>query len=434
MNIQHKIYQLFLKHPKVITDSRKIEEGCLFFALKGANFNGNEFAAEAIQKGASFAIIDEIQYEKNEQFLLVKDVLKSLQQLARDYRRDFDIPLLAITGSNGKTTTKELIAGVIGSHYKTHSTKGNFNNQIGLPLTILSAPKDSEMIILEMGANHIGEIKLLCEIAEPSHGLITNIGKAHLEGFGDIEGVKKGKGELYDFLATNNNMAFVNMDEPFLTDLAVSIRKKLFYTQSESPNPSTIPFEVKFNGANPYVNLTFLSEKKELVSAQSNLIGKYNFNNLMTAVVIGKYFKVPSHKMISFIENYRPKNNRSQIIVADNRTIILDAYNANPTSMTQALDNFNAIEADKKIAILGDMFELGKDAGEEHQHIVEYAEKYNFSELYVIGKHFSACRLASAQSYDDVASFKANFNIEKIEKSHILIKGSRGMKLESIIE
>ncbi len=428
-----KIYELYTKYPKLTTDSRKVAPNSIYLALKGERFDGNAYAKDALEKGAVAAIVDDSKFAEDDRYIIVENGLEALQNLARHHRRQFEIPIIAITGSNGKTTTKELLAGVLGTQYKTHFTKGNFNNHIGLPLTLLEMEKDTEVCVLEMGANHLGEIKMLCEIGEPTHGIITNIGKAHLEGFGGVEGVKKGKGELYDYLALHDKMAFVNMDEAFLSDLSGKVRKKLWYTKSDMPDPTRVPCETKFIGVEPFVELAFLGEDGKLVSIKSNLIGTYNFNNLMTAVSIGRYFKVPSNKIKVAIEDYVPANNRSQLIRKENQLIIMDAYNANPSSMRQALKTFAAIEAKEKVAILGDMFELGKDSAEEHQHIIDYANTLELDKLVLVGDRFGQCNAPDAVFFPDAKSLKAANFLEKIASaSHILVKGSRSMKLETV--
>ena len=429
------IYKLFIQHPLVITDSRKIEPECIFFALKGEKFNGNEFAQQAIDKGAAYAIIDEKKYKNGAQFILVKNVLETLQALAIHHRRQFHIPVIAITGSNGKTTTKELVSAVLASHYKAHWTKGNFNNHIGVPLTLLAMSTNTEVAIIEMGANHQGEIEFLCNIAEPTHGLITNIGKAHLEGFGGIEGVKKGKSELYRYLAKNRGVAFVNIDEPFLEELSKVVTWSIYYKKGDLPNSDRNPFEVQLLSKMPYIKAVFESDQDIPITIESNLIGEYNFNNIMTAAVLGIYFKVPDHKIKSAIENYIPKNNRSQLLTVGSNVFILDAYNANPTSMKSALTNFSKIEAQKKIAVLGAMKELGDYSDEEHKQISELATSYDFEKTLLVGEEFKNVDLNSNATYfENVAELKNWFDKQNFENIHFLIKGSRSIGLEKILE
>ena len=427
------IYTLFQKHPKVITDSRKIEKGCLYFALKGDRFNGNEYAQEAIQKGGAYAIIDEEEYQKDNKTILVDDVLLTLQKLATFHRRRMLIPIIGITGSNGKTTTKELISVVLNSQYNCHFTKGNFNNHIGVPLTLLELTSEHEVAIIEMGANHIGEIKFLCEIAEPTHGIITNIGKAHLEGFGGIEGVKKGKSELYKFIQWQNGVAFVNMDEPFLSELSEGISKRVFYKRSESPSPSEAPYETALFQESPFVKVGFLGTKKEIISVQSQLIGHYNFNNIMTAISIGRYFRVKPERIKEAIENYISSNNRSQLIEKGKNIFILDAYNANPTSMKNALINFQRLDSNKKIAILGDMLELGKFSEVEHVRVAQQAIDLNLDQVILVGDEFAKVKKDGILYFKNVNDLKEWFTKKDFHETHFLLKGSRGIKLEELL-
>ncbi len=428
------IYQNYLQHPNIITDSRKVEPGCLFFALKGERFNGNQFAAKAIADGAALAIVDEAVDLPAGKSIRVDDVLTTLQALATHHRRQFNIPVLAITGSNGKTTTKELVSAVLGSHYPTHFTKGNLNNHIGVPLTILAMPAKTDVAVIEMGANHQGEIDFLCRIAEPTHGLITNVGKAHLEGMGGFEGVKKTKSELYRYLAERNGLVFVNKDEPFLEGLATGNRLQLFYLKSDQPDVVNVPFEVKLVAEEPFMEVAFLSEKGELVHAKSQLIGRYNFNNIMTAIVIGKYFKVPSKKIIAAIEDYVPSNNRSQLKTIGSNTFILDAYNANPTSMKSAITAFSKMNTTSKVAILGAMKEMGEYSNEEHLSIAEQAASSGFNQVVLVGEEFrDAADRVGAAFFENTAQLKAWFDAAKMEGTHFLIKGSRSIGLEGML-
>lgn len=425
------LYQYFQANPVVSTDSRKITSGCIFFALKGGNFNGNLYAEKAIEAGAAYAVIDEIAYQKDDRFLLVADVLKCLQQLANYHRLQFEIPILAITGSNGKTTTKELLSGVLNSYYRTHFTKGNFNNHIGVPLTLLAMPTDTEIAIIEMGANHPGEIDELCQIAEPTHGLITNIGKAHLDGFGGLEGVKQTKSELYRFLIQQEGFAFVNKEEAFLSDLAQN-NQCIYYQSAAETELQKSPYQFTFLGADPYVSLAFLSEEGNLIRLTSQLIGTYNFNNIMTAVAVGKYFKVPSQLIQKAIENYQPTNNRSQIVKKDSNTYILDAYNANPTSMRAALDNFEQMQAPHKIAILGDMLELGKYSLSEHQIMLDYAHSKTLNQVISVGSEFEQVP-TNHLHFATANELKVWLDNQNFKNHLFLIKGSRGIRLESIL-
>lgn len=425
----HQLYEHYLQHPVVVTDSRKIVKGCLYFALKGERFNGNHYANEAIEKGAALAIIDEVAYQKNEQYFLVKDVLVTLQQLATYHRDQFQIPVIAITGSNGKTTTKELVSTVLASHYRTHFTSGNFNNHIGVPLTLLAMPASTEVAIIEMGANHVGEIAFLCNIAKPTHGLITNIGKAHLEGFGGIEGVKKGKSELYKHLAAHNGVAFINQEEAFLEDLSENIKWKIFYKRGTTPTSHRIPFEIQLLQETPFIQAVFTTDDAP-ITINSHLIGLYNFNNIMTASVLGIYFKVPSRKIKKAIEAYVPTNNRSQLVKKGTNTFILDAYNANPSSMQNALLHFKELKAKHKIAILGAMKELGDYSTAEHQSIIQFAKACDLDQIILVGKEYEQSEETGFQSVDELKDW---FITQNFEQTHFLIKGSRSIGLEQLL-
>jgi UDP-N-acetylmuramoyl-tripeptide--D-alanyl-D-alanine ligase len=429
------LYELYKKHPKVSTDSRSIEAGDLFFALKGDHFNGNLYAGDAIAKGAAYAVVDDPAVVQSDAYILVEDVLTVLQHLARHHRRQFTIPVIGITGSNGKTTTKELVSAVLGSQYKLHFTQGNLNNHIGVPLTLLSIPMDIEVAVIEMGANHQGEINFLCEIAEPSHGLITNIGKAHLEGFGGIEGVKKGKSELYRFLGRTGGMAFINKDAQFLESLAESVKKKVFYRKSASPSMDVADLEVGLVAAIPFIEVAFLDRAtQQLVQVQTNLHGIYNFDNIMTAIAIGKYFKVPGQKIKAAIASYTPSNNRSQLLQKGTNTFVMDAYNANPTSMRAALHAFANIEATKKIAVIGSMLELGEESMIEHHQIAALAKEQAYDHLILIGREFKESALKhDLPHFEDVSSLKAWFDQQSFDGFHIFLKGSRGIRLEQLI-
>lgn len=423
MNIQ-ELYNLYKQSYTVSTDTRKITKGCIFFALKGDNFNGNKFAEEALNKGASYAIVDEIEYQTKPTIILVDDVLKTLQKLASYHRVKLNIPIISLTGSNGKTTTKELINAVLSVKYLTNATIGNLNNHIGVPLTLLSMTPQTEIGIVEMGANHLKEIDFLCKIALPDYGYITNFGKAHLEGFGSLQGVIKGKTELYKHLKERNKTVFVNAND------------KQQLEQSKGSNQFTFgasnsDLKITFIEANPFVVVKF-----NIVTILSKLIGTYNFDNISAAIAIGHYFKIPDSKIKKAIENYVPVNNRSQIIEKDTNTIILDAYNANPSSMQVALENLSGLTVKNKIAILGDMFELGNDAEKEHQIITNLISNLNIDTAYLIGENFynttiNNDKIKSFKSFND---FKEYFKNLSIKNSTILIKASRGMALERIIE
>ena len=420
--IKH-IHSLFIKHNKASTDTRNIIPNSIFFALKGGNFNANVFAEEALKKGAIYAIVDEQKHQTHKNIILVENVLHTLQELAAFHRKYLKLPIIALTGSNGKTTTKELINTVLSKKYNTVATKGNLNNHIGVPLTLLSMTKETEIGIVEMGANHPKEIEFLCNIAKPDFGYITNFGKAHLEGFGNLEGVIKAKTELYQYLKINNKIVFVNANDQVQMERSENINRITFATP-------TSDYPIEFISADPFVNLKF---DKYIV--KSKLIGKYNYLNMATAIVIGKYFQVPDVKIKEAIEDYIPTNNRSQIIEKSSNKIILDAYNANPNSMKVALENLSQLTDKNKIAILGDMFEIGENSFAEHKIIVDMAQKIQLDYLVLIGEKFSEIKTSfvSTKQFKDFEDFKNNFNQNKITNTTILIKASRGMALERIL-
>ena len=425
-----ELYNIYLEHPNVCTDTRKITPGCIFFALKGDNFNGNTFAELAIKNGAAYVVIDEPAYKIAENYILVPNVLESLQQLANTHRRALSIPFIGITGSNGKTTTKELIKSVLSIKYNTFATLGNLNNHIGVPLTILAITKDIEIVIIEMGANHQQEIAGLCEIAEPEIGLITNVGKAHLEGFGGFEGVKKGKGELYDYLKSNSGIAFINQDNLHLKQMAEikQLTEVIYYsTNSES----VVRGELVEN--DPFLIIDWLSDS-ERHRVKSNLTGPYNLENILAAIAIGRHFKLTPEEINLGITSYNPENNRSQITKTATNTLICDYYNANPSSMFAALENFDSITAKSKVIILGDMSELGEESSIEHQSVLEKASNVNANERIFIGKHFSQNQISGARFYDTVNQVCEAIRLQPIKDATILIKGSRGMALEKLVE
>ncbi|NNL16320.1 MAG: UDP-N-acetylmuramoyl-tripeptide--D-alanyl-D-alanine ligase [Flavobacteriaceae bacterium] len=421
MNI-NTIYSYFLACNSVCTDTRKIKENDMFFALKGANFNGNKFAEQAILNGAKYAVIDEKEYQ-NKNTILVEDVLTTLQELGTHHRKKLNIPIIALTGSNGKTTTKELINSVLSKKYRTTATQGNYNNHIGVPLTLLSLTDQTEIGVVEMGANHLNEIKFLCNISLPDYGLITNFGKAHLEGFGGIKGVIKGKSEIYDHLIAYNKTVFINTDDALQVKQINDYSNQITYGSGK--NNDCI---VKFKEANPFVILHF---KKEII--KSKLIGDYNFSNVAVAIAIGDHFKIDVKDIKDAIENYLPVNNRSEIFTKGTNTIILDAYNANPTSMKAALDNLAQLTHQTKIAILGDMFELGIDTAKEHQSIADYASELNLNDVYFVGENFASVSTHHKQ-FESFEDFESSFSKLKINHASILIKGSRGMQMERILD
>lgn len=427
MNIA-SLYTIFREYPSITTDSRNIPPQSIFFALKGANFNGNTFAGEALQKGAAYAIIDEPEFAVDDRLILVDDVLTCLQQLARHHRDQLKLPILAITGTNGKTTTKELIAAVLAKKYKVNFTQGNLNNHIGVPLTLLSMNLETEFGVVEMGANHPGEIKTLCEIANPDFGIITNIGKAHLEGFGSFEGVIKTKSEMYDFLRDKGCKCFLNADNPLLVQQAEGLRQISYGTSTSHFMPGELA------STDNYLVVKALFNKGWLY-LKSKLVGDYNFENLLAAACVGKYFEVDPLKIQEALAEYIPANNRSQLIRKEKNTIIMDAYNANPTSMMAALTNFSSIKNDNKCVILGDMLELGEVSEEEHQKIVTYIENQNFSDVFLIGPQFKNTQdRTEKKKFEHVELLSNYLKTQPIENKLVLIKGSRGIHLEKILE
>jgi len=424
------LYNIYRKNPKISIDSRIISKDCLFFALKGDRFNGNQFALKALEDGAAYAVIDEKEYATDPRCLLVDDTLKTLQLLANYHRKFLNFPILAITGTNGKTTTKELISAVLKQKYNTVYTQGNLNNHIGVPLTLLTMNAETEFGVVEMGANHQFEIKSLCEIAEPDYGLITNVGKAHLEGFGTFENIIKTKTELYDFLNKNNGVIFYNASNPFLTDRVKMVNSKLVSYGNIKGS--------KVNGAvktsNPFVCVD-VYEKDFKYTIDTNLIGNYNLENILAAVCIGDFFGIENSKIKNAIENYQPSNNRSQLIRSDKNTIYMDAYNANPTSIAASLSNFIELKVKSKCIILGDMLELGSDAVKEHEIVIKMLQRNDFKTVILVGEIYS--KLKTPENYckfKNVDQAISWLEKNRIVDSNILIKGSRGIKLEKIVE
>lgn len=426
MTSTEHLYKVFLESTGVNTDTRKIEKGNIFFALKGGNFDGNKFAQIALKAGASFAVVDNKDVIISEQYLLVDDVLTALQKLASYHRVRLEIPIIGITGSNGKTTTKELIKTVLASRKVISATEGNLNNHIGVPLTLLSMNMDTEIGIVEMGANHIGEIAELCNIAHPTHGIITNIGKAHLEGFGDFDGVLRAKSELYHYLIKNDGTIFVNSDDDILMNMTRRMKDPVLF------NNTGDFYEAEFLDANPFVR--YRSEGDNIV--QTQLIGKYNFKNLAAALCIGKFFNVDNQQADNAVAGYKPSNNRSQIITTEKNKIILDAYNANPVSMMAALENLDGMDHQNKVVILGDMFELGDDTDKEHSRVVEQSAKMMLDQAIFCGEasHLAAgneAGITSFKSKDELAEYLME---NPITDALVLIKASRGMGLESLVK
>lgn len=433
MDVQ-ALYDLFKKHKPVFTDSRLVTPGGIFFALQGKNYDGHKFAAEALNKGASYAVVSDYSLE-GEQYFHVDDTLVALQELAQYHRRNFNIPVIAITGSNGKTTTKELVAAVLSQKFKVHFTQGNLNNHIGVPLTLLSMPTDAEIAVIEMGANHIGEIDALCRIAMPTHGLITNIGKAHLEGFGSFEGVKKAKGELFEYLKSNNGYAFVNADDPSLVEMGEYMINKTSY--GLTPDLGTdVFFEYHADGQNGFT----ISDKSRPVTIHSRMFGHYNAINMVAAFTVGVHFQVETQKMITSLSSYIPGNNRSEVIDHKNTTIVKDAYNANPSSMEMAILAFGE-QYKNGWLVLGDMKELGGESVEAHKQILDLTKTRAFERVYLVGNEFNiACKASGLhhdrkyRTFNSVDELKKIWNWGDCKGKSILLKGSRSMKLEQLLE
>lgn len=420
-----KLYSLFLKHPNISTDTRKINSNSLFFALSGENFNGNKFAEEALSKGASYAVISDKAYKKDDRFILVDDTLKALQELSKHHRNQITIPIIGITGSNGKTTTKELMKSALSEKYNTFATHGNLNNHIGVPLSLLSITKEHEIAIIEMGANHQKEIEFLANICNPDCGLITNIGKAHLEGFGGIEGVEKGKTELFTNLKSRGKQIFINVDDLRLSKY-VEKMKSINYGSKDCDYVGEITSTLPFLS----MNIKYKSSEFEI---NSNLIGTYNFNNILSSVVIADYYGVSSELIKKGVENYHPTNNRSQLVIQGSNKLIMDAYNANPSSMKEAINNLVQSESDKKFFVLGDMLELGKDAKKEHEAVIEMLMEHDLKGV-LVGKLFKKVKQTEYITFSNNEAAKKFLKTNPKKDTLFLIKGSRGIKLETIQE
>ena len=427
MNID-LLYQIYQQHPSVQTDTRQLKNGDIYFALKGPNFNGNHFAQQALDAGASYAVIDDENYTVNSKTILVPDVLQALQQLALHRRKQLSIPVIAITGSNGKTTTKELVHAVLSSTYKTTATVGNLNNHIGVPLTLLRIPADTEMAIIEMGANHAGEIASYCQVALPTHGIITNCGKAHLEGFGSLEGVQKAKGELFDYLRTlTHGYAFVMWDYDYLQQMSKGISGIIKYGTGED-----VHIKGHVTASLPFMQVKITQGLYNGI-IHTHLAGDYNLPNVLAAVTIGNYFKVPDEKIVEAIENYQPANSRSQVIQMGSNKVIMDAYNANPSSMKLAIEHFARIPSKNKILLLGSMAELGQETEKEHRAIVEEIKKHHWQYVVLVGDAFKNTGHPFLQ-FENAMQAKEWFKDAGIRDSHILVKGSRSMQMEKILE
>ena len=421
-----QLYKIYRQYPSVQTDTRKLKTGDLFFALKGPNFNGNQFAAAALEAGSAYAIVDEAPATPDDRIIVVDDVLTTLQQLAKYHRRQYDIPFIAITGSNGKTTTKELVHAVLSAGYKTYTTQGNLNNHIGIPLTILSVKDDAEMAVIEMGANHLREIASYCEYTLPTHGIITNCGKAHLEGFGSIEGVRKGKGELYDYLRAHSGTAFVMWDYDYLQTMSVGIPSVVKYGTTDA-----VDIQGTVQQSEPFLTVA-ITKGATLPVIQTQLVGSYNLPNVLVAVTAGKFFKVPDEKIKTAIEQYTPSNSRSQLIEKNGNKFILDAYNANPTSMKLAIENFAGIQAANKVLMLGGMAELGQESLQEHEAIIELIKQHPWKAVVLVGGDFLKLDhpfIKKANSAEAAEWFKS----QSFKDTYFLIKGSRSMAMEKVL-
>ena len=439
------LYKLYQQHPQITTDSRDCPKGSIFLALKGESFNGNKFAESALEKGCAYAIIDEPEYKKDDRFILVGNCLQTFKDLAREHRRQFDIPVIGITGTNGKTTTKELIRAVLSECYNVMATEGNFNNDVGVPKTLFRLNEDHDIAVVEMGASHPGDIKTLVETAEPNCGLITNVGRAHLQGFGSFEGVCKTKGELYDFLINHDCPLFVNRDNEYLMQMVSSHLSPLtshlspdiyYYGQSDNPDIlihgeviSCAPF-LKFRWREQDADAGYTSEWMEV---QTHLIGAYNLDNMLAAITIGYVNNSPFEQINHALENYVPTNNRSQLTETQKNHLIVDAYNANPTSMKAAIDNFRLMEVSPKMAILGMMGELGDVSQEEHQKIIALLEEARFDEVWLVGSEFQKAN-SPFRTFANVDEVKAAITQEQLHDRYILIKGSNSTKLFQLPE
>lgn len=420
------LYTLFKQYPSVQTDTRRLKTGDLFFALKGPNFNANEFALQALEAGAAYAIIDEPVENASDRCILVDDVLTTLQQLAGYHRDQFSIPFIAITGSNGKTTTKELVSAVLASQFITYTTQGNLNNHIGIPLTLLQVKPDAEMAVIEMGANHQKEIEGYCRYTKPTHGIITNAGKAHLEGFGGEEGVRKGKGELYDYIRTHNGSIFAFADYDYLHTMSQGITSIDWYGTSEGNITGQLL------QSEPYLSVA-VQGLPGVTDISTQLVGDYNLPNILCAAAVGKHFNVPAQKIQAAIEGYAPSNSRSQLVQKNNNTFILDAYNANPTSMKAAIENFARLQAKGKIVLLGGMMELGPGSIQEHQQIADLLQQYNWTQVVLVGGDFAHIQSPFIFLPDSVAA-KQWLQQQHPQNMHILVKGSRSTRMERILE
>ena len=429
------LYEIYKKHPVVTTDSRDCPEGSIFIALKGASFDGNKFAAMALEKGCSYAVVDEKEYavDGDSRYILVDDTLVAFKELAREHRRQFNIPVIGITGTNGKTTTKELISAVLAEKYNVMHTEGNFNNDVGVPKTLLRLRPEHEIAVVEMGASHPGDIKKLIEYVEPTCGMITNVGRAHLQGFGSFDGVKRTKGELYDFIKATGGLIFLNESNADLVEMASEREMPRIETYGRDGEGSVTGSVTK---CDPLLNFTWhISSDADDAAAEpqgtelhTKLVGAYNIDNALAAITIGLHFGVTAEQCSHAIENYTPSNDRSELTVTEHNHLIVDAYNANPSSMAAALDNFRLMDVPAKMAILGDMRELGEYSDEEHQKVVDKLKEYNINNVWLVGPEFAKTR-TDFRKFDTVDEVKAEISRQQPQGHYILIKGSNGIKL-----
>ncbi len=419
------LYQVYQQHPVVCTDSRSVTKGCLFFALKGERFDGNNFALQAIEDGAAYAVVDNKKLLNHPQLIQVRDVLKTLQQLATMHRRKLAIPIVGITGTNGKTTTKELVSRVLSTRYTVGVTQGNLNNHIGVPLTLLRMNNATQIGVVEMGANHPGEIAQLCAIAEPTHGLITNIGRAHLEGFGSLEGVQKTKGELYDYLAAHDGAVFYNADNPMLAAMMGERKLKKVVRYGMKRNKARV---LAVNKNYPFLRLDMHAHPP----IETQLIGAYNADNILAALAVGDFFGVKKEEAVAAINAYTPSNNRSQLIQSAHNTIIMDAYNANPSSMAAAIENFALIDNPNKWVILGDMKELGEESAVEHAAIVSLLAKKQLKNVWLIGEQFHQAAQGKYNCFDSADSIIEHLKNNPLSGTTVLIKGSHSIGLDRL--
>lgn len=427
-----EMYALYREHPLITTDSRDCPQGSIFLALKGETFDGNKFAESALQKGCAYAIIDNPEYKTDDRCLLVDDTLQTFKDLAREHRRRFAIPVIGITGTNGKTTTKELLAAVLSERFNVHYTQGNFNNDVGVPKTLFQLGPGHEIAVVEMGASHPGDIKTLAETAEPTCGLITNVGRAHLQGFGSFDGVKRTKGELYDFLIGRDAPLFINADNADLMGMAAE-RNATHIIKYGGVSSERLSVRGKIIDCAPFLSFSWHADGGEERCVRTNLIGSYNIDNMLAAVTVGLHFGVAEEQVCHALENYRPNNNRSQMTVTPHNHLIMDAYNANPSSMRAAIENLCAMDVPAKMAILGDMRELGEASEEEHQRVVDMLQAKGLSEVWLVGEEFGKTD-CPFRKFRDIEEVKAEIAANRPTDKYILVKGSNGIRLFTLPE